>query len=88
MKLEKRHARIWELLGELNGREMRLYRASRRELFERLDRPALKPLPVGRFEYAEWKRARVNIFCGVPPYVAAGAVLHGPVDAVVRPTAT
>ena len=59
--LEELNARIWELLAELNNRQMRLYRASRRELFERLDRAALRPLPAGRFEYAEWKRARVNI---------------------------
>jgi len=39
------NARIAELLV-LNTRPMRLYRASRRELFERLDRPALRPLPT------------------------------------------
>lgn len=53
--------RIWELLEELNDRPMRAYRASRRELYERLDKPALKPLPVGRFVYSEWKQARVSI---------------------------
>ena len=26
-----------------------------------LDRPALKPLPAQRYEYAEWRKARVNI---------------------------
>src|SRR2546426_7472087 len=43
------NARIAELLADLNARLMRLYRASRRELFERLDQPALRPLvtPVG-----------------------------------------
>ena len=40
------NARIAELLEDLNTRPMRLYRASRRELFERLDRPALRPLPA------------------------------------------
>jgi len=40
---------------------MRTYGASRRELYERFDRPALKPLPAGRFSYGEWKKARVNI---------------------------
>ena len=33
----------------------------RRSLFEDLDRPALKPLPAERYEYAEWRKARVNI---------------------------
>jgi len=59
--LVRLNVRIAELLEELNTRQMRLYRASRRELFERLDRPALRPLPVTPFEYAEWKRARVNL---------------------------
>lgn len=41
---------------------MRVYRASRRELFERLDQPALRPLPAERFIYGEWKLdARVHI---------------------------
>jgi len=53
--------RIGDLLEDLNNRKMRLYGASRRELFERLDRPALKPLPSEPFTYAEWKQVRVNI---------------------------
>jgi len=56
------NARIAELLESLNTRPMRLYRASRRELFERLDRPALRPLPAEAFSIGEWKYdARVNI---------------------------
>ncbi len=51
------NARIAELLEDLNDRAMRRYGASRRELFERLDRPALKPLPAARFVYGEWKEA-------------------------------
>jgi transposase len=35
--------------------------ASRRQLFERLDRPALKPLPATRFELGVWKECGVNI---------------------------
>ena len=34
---------------------------TRTELYRLIDRPALQPLPAGRFEYAEWKRARVNL---------------------------
>src|SRR5437899_3335327 len=55
------NARISELLADLNARPMRLYRASRRELFERLDQPALRPLPAESFVYGEWKTARVNV---------------------------
>jgi len=52
---------IRELLIKLNSRVMRHLGKSRRELFETLDRPALKPLPSTRYEFAEWKDARVNI---------------------------
>ena len=55
------NARIAELLVDLNNRPMRGYNASRRELFERLDRPALRPLPTEPYEYAEWKRVTLNI---------------------------
>lgn len=59
--LEALNERIAELLVELNGRKMRRYGVSRRELFERVDRPALRPLPREPFAYAEWKKARLNI---------------------------
>ena len=55
------NARIWELLAELNARQMRRYGASRQELFARLDRPALRPLPATPFVYGEWKLATVGI---------------------------
>ena len=34
---------------------------SRRDLFIDIDKPALRPLPVIVYEYAEWKKARVNL---------------------------
>jgi transposase len=55
------NARVRELVGDLNGRTMKLYKASRNDLFERLDKPALKPLPSDAFEYAEWKMVRLNV---------------------------
>jgi transposase len=55
------NARIAELRADLNGRRMRRYQASRQELFERLDRPALRPLPAEPFLYGAWQVARVNI---------------------------
>ncbi len=48
-------------LEELNTREMQHLKKSRREMFEELDRPVLRPLPRTAFEVAEWKRAKVNI---------------------------
>lgn len=53
---------IRELLERLNMREFRKLKGqSRRSLFEQVDRPELRPLPAQRYEYAKWKKARVNI---------------------------
>lgn len=52
---------IRRLLAELNTRPMQHLEQSRRQLFERVDRPALRPLPERPYEFAEWKAARVNI---------------------------
>jgi transposase len=54
-------ARISELLVDLNTRVMRRYGKSRRELFETLDRPALKPLPERRYAVSVWSKVKVNI---------------------------
>lgn len=55
------NAAIAELLERLNGRALRKIKKSRRELFETLDRPNAKALPERPYEYAEWKKARVNL---------------------------
>ncbi len=52
---------IHELLVRLNDRPFRKREGSRRSLFEALDRPALRPLPVERYEYGTWETHRVNI---------------------------
>ncbi|WP_354125523.1 IS21 family transposase [Bradyrhizobium sp. LA6.10] len=52
---------IHALLVELNDRPLRSWGRSRRDLFEELDRPALTPLPDEPYQYAEWKRCRVNL---------------------------
>jgi len=52
---------IRPLLETSNARPMRQYGISRRDLFERIERPALKPLPLLPFELATWKHARINI---------------------------
>jgi transposase len=59
--LRELNARIGELLEALNDRPMRAYGQSRRERFEQLDRPVLRPLPQDPFELAEWKHAKVNL---------------------------
>src|SRR3546814_11328022 len=57
--LAELNAAIRELVGDLNARLMRKLGASRREFFERIDRPALLSLPAAPHEYAEWRPARV-----------------------------
>lgn len=52
---------IRELLERLNHRKFRKLDTSRAELFERIERPALKPLPSEPFVFGVWKKARVNI---------------------------
>jgi transposase len=52
---------IAECLEILNSRKMKHLGKSRRELFEELDRPALRALPAKPYEFAEWKKATVNI---------------------------
>lgn len=52
---------IVPLLAALNQREMAHLGKSRQELFEELDRPALRPLPERPYEFAIWKNAKVNI---------------------------
>lgn len=55
------NAEVRRLLAELNDRPFQKLAGTRRTLFEELDRPALLPLPREPYEYAEWKKARVNI---------------------------
>jgi len=52
---------IRELLADLNERPFQKLDGSRRSLFEELDRPALRTLPEKRYEFAEWRKARVNV---------------------------
>jgi len=52
---------IRELVEQLNDRPMRGWGTTRRALYEQLDRPALLPLPPTPYEYADWKRCRVNL---------------------------
>jgi transposase len=52
---------IAQKLDELNNRKFQKMDATRKTLFETIDRPASKPLPATPYEYARWKKARVNI---------------------------
>ena len=57
---ELNHA-IRERLERLNTRPFQKLPGTRRTLFDAIDRPALRPLPPARYEYAEWRAAKVNI---------------------------
>jgi len=76
--LGERNAAIGELLEQLNDRPMQKIGKSRRELWEQIDRPALKPLPVGRYDLPEWHPCKPNI-----DYLRRGreALLQRPVPA-------
>jgi transposase len=56
---------IGVLLKELNERAFKKLPGNRRELFVATDQPALGPLPVVPYEFAQWKLARVNIDCHI-----------------------
>lgn len=56
------NAAIMELLRDLNDiRVLRRVNCTRRQLFEELDRPALRPLPVERYVFAEWRIRRAGL---------------------------
>jgi transposase len=52
---------IAELVAEINNRVSRHLGASRRALFEDVERSALKQLPAEPYVFAEWKQCRVGL---------------------------
>lgn len=61
LSLAELNEAIRPLLDEYNDRPFQRLEGSRRSVFEKVDRPALRPLPSRRYEYAEWVKARVNL---------------------------
>ena len=55
------NAAIAALVAQINDRVSRHLGASRRALFEELERPALKPPPAEPYVFAEWKECRVGL---------------------------
>jgi transposase len=86
------NARLFELTADLNRRTMRTYKASRRELFERLDRPALGALPEQPYEASTWKQVGLNIDYHLEfeghLYSAPHALRHEDVELWLRATTT
>lgn len=52
---------VWAKLEDLNERKFQKLDCSRRELWETVDRPALRALPITRYTFADWCSPRVNI---------------------------
>src|SRR5258708_19792558 len=76
------------LLADLNDRTLRGWGRSRRQLFDELDRPALIELPDEPYEYAEWKRCRVNLDYHVEIAKHYYSVPHGLARQEVEPRIT
>lgn len=51
---------IRTLLDELNRRPFQKLQGSRLSQFQDLEKPALKPLPAIRYEYAEWRKVKAG----------------------------
>lgn len=79
------NAAIRERIDAINDRPMKAVGVSRRALFEQLDRPALRPLPVTPYELAVWKPCRVNIDYHVEVahnfYSVPYALVHAQIEA-------
>jgi transposase len=59
--LSELNAAVAALVTQINDRASRHLGASRRALFEQLERTALKPLPAEPYVFAEWKECRVGL---------------------------
>ena len=52
---------IKKLLQKMNNKPFQKLPGTRSSMFEKLDKPALKPLPGNPYQFAEWKKATVNV---------------------------
>lgn len=49
------------LLAALNSRPFQKLPGTRQSMFEELDKPALKPLPIQSYTFAEWKKVKPGV---------------------------
>ncbi len=78
--LDECNQAIRAALERMNGRVMRRLGVSRRDLFERIERGALRPLPLVEYEFAEWRLARV----GLDYHVEANGFFYSVPHALIR----
>lgn len=55
------NAAVSKALSDMNLRPFQKMPGCRKDLFLELDKPALRPLPVERYELARWRQAKANI---------------------------
>ena len=61
LSLGQANAAMRSLLDTLNHRNFQRLEESRYSLYLAIDKPALRPLPDSAYEFAHWRKARVNI---------------------------
>jgi len=76
------------LLEDLNARPFQRRPESRRDLYEQIDRPALRALPSEAYEYAEWLKARPGIDYHVEVHKRYYSVPHALVGQVLDVSVT
>jgi transposase len=59
--LSELNSAIGQLLNELNNRPFKRRAGSRASVFAELERPVLRALPLQRYEFATWKKAKVHL---------------------------
>lgn len=59
--LSELNAVLAEEVKKLNQLKFQKLDTTRYDLFLKTDKPALRPLPTKKYQYAEWKKARVNM---------------------------
>lgn len=55
------NAAIKPKLAEFNRQSFQKMKTSRQNLFNEVDKPALKPLPPEKYHYAQWQHAKIHI---------------------------
>ena len=51
---------LWEGLEKVNTQKMQRLGVSRRELYDEIEKAALRPLPISRYSFREWAKAKVG----------------------------
>jgi transposase len=59
--IEELNIAIRELLEDYNNKKMQKFKVSRNELFQQIEKDALKPLPANRYEFRKIKKLKVQL---------------------------